>query len=170
VDSVQNLINWLQVTPFAEFMQTSWWGFPTVESIHVIAIVLVFGVITIVDLRLVGVASKHRRFTDVARDTLHWTWLAFGLAVVTGAMMFAANPQTYFNNNWFRWKMVFLVLAGINMLIFELVTVRTVKEWDTDATAIPLAARMAGFLSMMFWFAVVVCGRWIGFTLFSMPF
>lgn len=166
---IQTLLDQLEASSVAQFMQTSAWAFPTVESIHVIAITIVFGVIAIVDLRLLGVASRSRRFTEVARDCLHWTWAAFGLAVISGCVMFATNAHTYFDNGWFRLKMLFLLLAGINMLVFELITVRSVAQWDDGTATLPNSVRVAGFLSISFWIAVIVCGRWIGFTLFSAP-
>ena len=152
------------------FMQTSSWAFPTVESFHVIFLVLVVGVIAIVDLRLLGLASTSRRLTEVAADCLVWTWLAFALAVATGLVMFATNATTYWDNTYFRWKMLCLVLAGVNMLIFELFTMRGVADWDADSAAVPLAGKAAGVLSLCFWFGVVAFGRWIGFTPPDLPF
>lgn len=167
---IEPVIAWIQATPVAQFMQLSPWAFPVLEAIHVLAITLVFGVIAVVDLRLLGIASNNRRFTEVAADCLHWTWIAFALAVLTGLGMFSANASAYINNFYFQLKMVLLVFAGVNMLYFEIVTARTAGTWHIDTVGVPGAARVAGALSLCFWFAVVVCGRWIGFTLFSLPF
>jgi hypothetical protein len=159
----------LSQMPLSQEIQFSEWLFPTIESFHVISIALVFGVIAIVDLRLLGVASKSRRVSEVARDCLHWTWIAFALAVITGGLLFMSNPVTYFDNDFFRWKMLLLVCAGVNMLIFELVTARSMPVWDDGSVAVPAAGKIAGFLSLFFWMAVIVCGRWIGFTLYTIP-
>lgn len=159
----------LQETPLSQEIQISEWLFPSIEGLHVIAIALVFGVIAIVDLRLLGVASKTRRISEVARDCLHWTWAAFALAVITGGLMFMSNPVTYFDNTWFRWKMVLLVCAGINMLIFELITARSMHKWDDGSVSVPAAGRVAGILSLLFWMGVIAAGRWIGFTLYALP-
>jgi hypothetical protein len=59
--------------------------------------------------------------------------------------------------------MALLALGGINMLIFELTTGRTVRRWDHDAIP-PLAGRFAGALSLIFWIGVIFLGRWVGFT------
>lgn len=164
------LLSALEGSRLGLFMQTSSWAFPTVESFHVVFLVLVVGVIAIVDLRLLGVASRSRRLTEVAADCLAWTWIAFVLAAVTGLMMFVANATTYWDNTYFRWKMVCLMLAGVNMLFFELFTMRGVAEWDHDSAAVPLAGRIAGLLSLAFWFGVIAFGRWIGFTPPDLPF
>jgi len=166
---IASFLTWLQNTELAVFIQLSSWAFPSIEAIHVISIALVFGVIAIVDLRLLGVASSDRRVSDVTRDCLRWTWIAFGAAVITGTLMFVSNATVYFDNTWFRWKMVLMACAGINMLIFELVTARSMVHWDDGTAAIPTAGRIAGFLSLGFWIAVIACGRWIGFTLYDLP-
>jgi hypothetical protein len=146
----------------AEWMRTSVKALPVVNALHVMALATVFGTILIVDLRLLGLPSTSRPYTRVSREMLGWTWAAFALAAVTGALMFAANANTYFENTAFRLKMLTLLLAGLNMAAFQLVTVRGVAAWDTGPT--PLAARAAGALSILFWTTVITLGRIIGFT------
>lgn len=160
----------LQASGLAQFIQVSAWAFPVIESLHVIAVALVVGVIAIVDLRLLGVASASRRMSEVSRDCLHLTWAAFVLAVVTGLLMFVSNAQTYWDNEWFRWKLIFIMLAGLNMMIFEFYTARSMPVWDDGSVAVPRAGRLAGAMSLGFWMAVIVCGRMIGFTLYAIPF
>ena len=63
----------------------STWMFPTIETLHVIALVTVIGTIAIVDLRLIGVTGRALRVSQLAKDTLPWTWGAFAAAVCTGA-------------------------------------------------------------------------------------
>src|ERR1700733_11564650 len=53
------------------------WMFPTIETVHVFALVLVVGSIMTVDLRLLGLANKERPFSQVASEMLPWTWTAF---------------------------------------------------------------------------------------------
>ena len=136
---------------------------PIVEATHVLAVALVFGTIFIVDLRLLGVPHVRRSFTLIASELLRYTWAAFALAVVTGALMFAPNSITYYSNTAFRLKMLTLLAAGVNMLIFQLLTSRTVKSWDQNAP-VPGAARIAGLLSILLWITVIAFGRWIGFS------
>jgi hypothetical protein len=146
-----------------EWMRSSLKAMPVVEAIHVMAIALVFGTILIVDLRLLGLFDTQRSITRVSDELLRWTWWAFGVAAVTGALMFSANATTYFVNTPFRLKMLALIAAGANMAIFQLVTFKNVAEWDRNAPA-PAAARMAAALSITLWTSVIFLGRWVGFT------
>ena len=161
--SFATLVQSIQDSGIAEWMRTSVKAMPIVESIHVLAAATVFGTIFIVDLRLLGVPNTRRPFTRVSDEMLKLTWGAFFVALVTGALMFAANANTYVANTAFRCKMVALLLAGLNMAIFQLVTFRTVGNWNTDARA-PAAARLAGMLSILVWLSVIFFARWIGFT------
>ena len=142
----------------------STWMFPTIESLHVIALVTVLGMIAIVDLRLIGVSSRALAVTKLTKDTLPWVWGAFVLAAITGVLLFISKASTYVANPYFLWKMVTLALAGLNMMYFNFFTSRTVEHWDLDPS-VPSAAKLAGALSLIFWLAVVFFGRAIGFTL-----
>ncbi|MBN9506312.1 MAG: hypothetical protein J0I69_09810 [Altererythrobacter sp.] len=142
----------------------STWMFPTIETIHVIALVTVIGTIAIVDLRLVGLHSRGHRVSLLAKDTLPWTWGAFALAAITGGLLWISKASSYMINPYFLWKLVLLALAGLNMMYFHLTTWRTVEHWEKDPT-FPFAAKLAGWLSLVFWLGVVFCGRLIGFTL-----
>jgi hypothetical protein len=126
--------------------------------------VLVVGSIAIVDLRLLGLASQRRPISVLTAEILPFTWIAFLVAVATGFTLFASNAVKYFDNGPFRAKMILLVLAGLNMAAFHLVTWRGRDRWDKDART-PLQVKAAGAISLSLWIAIVACGRWIGFTM-----
>ncbi len=148
---------------FGEWMRMNVKALPIVNALHVIAIITVFGTILIVDLRLLGFPNTRRSFTRTAHELLRWTWAAFAISAATGALMLTANANTYYENAAFWLKMLVILLAGVNMAVFELVVFRGVAAWDKDATP-PLPARIAGALSILLWTAVIVLGRVIGFT------
>ncbi len=154
----------LEASPVGQFVASSSWAFPTLESLHVMAIVTVLGTIVVMDLRLLGLASKDRPVTAMSKDTLRWTWAAFGLAMLTGGLLFLAKATEYAVNPNFQLKMLLILLAGVNMAVFHLFTWRTVDKWDSDPV-IPMAAKIAGGLSLLLWIVTVFFARAIGFTL-----
>jgi hypothetical protein len=157
-------LKWLEATALATQIRENEVLFPWVESVHVLAIALVVGSISILDLRLIGLAWLDRPVASVARDILLCTWIAFLLAALTGGLMFSAKATGYAGNPFFRAKLVLLVLAGANMLLFHAFIGRGLGRWSS-ALKPPLAARIAGSLSLLLWIAIAACGRWIGFTL-----
>jgi hypothetical protein len=164
VQSLTAFLQWLQATPPAVFIHQTKWAFTAIELLHVVAISLVIGTIALVDLRLLGFGSSGRPFTELARKVLPTTWVAFGLAVIAGSLLFISQAPAYFENTTFRIKFLIMALAGINMLIFELITMRGVQDWDVKPTP-PPSARLAGAISLTCWVLVVVFGRWTGFTM-----
>ena len=160
---IEGLLASLEATGVAERIRTSLYLFPLIESAHVIGLTMVFGLIAIIDLRLLGIASTRRPFSRMASDIMKWTWAAFALTVMTGLLMFATNAAVYYHNFYFRAKMAMLVCAGINILIFERTAARSIGRWDRDPAA-PLAGKSVAVVSLLIWISVIFLGRWIGFT------
>jgi len=161
--NIEAFLKALQATALAEKIREALFVFPMLEATHVIGLALVFGTIAIIDLRLIGLASSQRSFKRMYSDILKWTWGAFALTAVTGALMFITNATVYYHNFYFRTKMLLLVLAGINMGVFELTLGRKVDSWDKSPSA-PALGRAVGVLSICLWITVIFMGRMIGFT------
>ena len=138
--------------------------FPLIESVHVLAICLVVGSISIVDLRLLGLASIDRPVGRLMQAILPITWGAFGLAVAAGGLLFASHATKYSQNGFFLAKLLLIAVAGLNMALFHFIIAADLPRWEKDALP-PLPARFAGGASLLLWIAVVACGRWIGFTM-----
>ena len=158
------LLHKLEETPVALFVMQSAFGFSVLDMIHIAAICAVFGMIVVVDLRLLGLASRDCAVSDICREALPWTWTAFAVAVITGVVMFTGQPVKYYGNFALRMKLALIVLAGVNMLVFQLLTSRGIDEWDRGR--IPIAARLAGAVSLACWTAVVAFGRWTAYYMF----
>ena len=156
-------LDWLQKTAMAVHIRDSLLLFPLLESTHVIGLAIVVGTVVIIDLRLLGLATTHRAFSRVGADTLPWTLGGFAVAAVTGALMFSTNATVYFHNTWFRVKVLMLVVAALNALVFELTARRTLVDWDLRRTTPPMARAVAA-ISLVIWVGVIVAGRMIGFT------
>lgn len=150
--------------PIAQTIRENELLFPWIEAVHVLAITLVFGSIALVDLRLIGIRSLDRPISKISHELLPITWLAFAVAAITGAILFTSNAVSYSQNFYFLSKLFLLALAGINMLIFQYIIGCNLERWD-HSQQLPLQARLAGLVSITLWTGVIICGRWIGFTL-----
>jgi hypothetical protein len=152
----------LQEMDFPTQIRESGFLFPSIETVHVFALVLVVGSIMTVDLRLLGVTNRDRHFSHLASEMLPWTWTAFAVAATAGLLMFTSKAVTYYNDIPFRIKMCCLVLAALNMVWFHWAGTRHLKMWDHAKP--PPAAKFAGGASLLLWTVIVATGRWIGFT------
>jgi hypothetical protein len=160
--NIKEACEWLQNLSFPTEIRESTWLFPTIETVHVLALVLVVGSIITVDLRLLGFSSRARSVRDVASQALPLTWSAFVVAAIAGTLLFTSKAVTYYEDIPFRLKMVCMLLAGINMVLFHWLTYPQVAAWDHGRP--PGSARLAGGVSLLLWTIIVAAGRWIGFT------
>jgi hypothetical protein len=160
--TIEDSCQWLQDLSFPTDIRESDWLFPTIETVHVLALVLVVGSILMVDLRLLGLVNRERSVRSVTAERLPVTWSAFLVAAVAGSLLFSSKAVTYYADFPFRLKLICLVLAGINMAWFHALTYRRVAEWDRGPP--PQAARIAGGVSLILWITIVGAGRWVGFT------
>jgi hypothetical protein len=156
------MMTWLEHRPFAIAIAESTWLFPIVETLHVLALTVVVGSVVMMDLRLLGIGSKDRAASEVIASSLPWAWTAFAVAFTAGSLMFSSKASTYYTNVPFRIKVVCLLLAAVNMLVFHLFTARGMAAWDRGTP--PLGARLAAGVSLTLWIVIVATGRWIGFT------
>lgn len=160
---IDGLLKWIADTGLATGIRNSLFVFPLLESTHVLGLALVVGTIAVIDLRLLGVASANRPFQRISSDILKWTWAAFALTALTGVLMFTTNAPVYYHNFYFRTKMALLVLAGVNMFVFEITAKRTLHRWD-EAPSAPALGKVVAVASLALWIAIIFTGRLIGFT------
>jgi len=138
----------------------SWWI--ALDAAHILFQALVVGSIALVDLRLLGLCWRSAKVAELSRRILPWTWIGFGGAAATGLLLFLIQWEVYLFNRAFWLKIAFMGLAGVNMAIFHAFTWRGVDQWD-DGRPTPVAAKAAGFLSMLFWLCSIMSARYIWF-------
>jgi len=166
--TLDELLHGLKDTGFATAIRENGSLFPWLESIHVLGVTVLIGCIGLLELRLIGVASLNRPVTRVLKDVLPITWAAFAVSVLSGFFLFASNAPTYAANAFFLGKVVLLAGAGLNAFGFHAFVERSIAKWDSAART-PIPARLSGVFSLVMWLGIVVCGRWVGFTLVPTP-
>jgi hypothetical protein len=85
---------------------------------------------------------------------------------VSGLLLFYSGPVKAANNIFFQVKMVLILLAGVNALLFHFTIYRRVAAWDSAASP-PARAKLAGVLSLALWCGVVICGRMQAYNWFQ---
>ncbi len=152
----QPFFEWLTTSPWANVMNGPEWAFPVVESLHFMGFALSIGTIAIVDLRLLGWGMRRQTAAELAADLRKWTVAGLMVMLITGPLMFSADAVAYHVNPSFQFKMTCLIAA----LLFHF----TLHRRATRAGTSPLAARLAGGLSLLLWTGVVAGGRMIAFV------
>ena len=136
--------------------------FPIIETVHVLGITVLVGTVAVMDLRLLGLVLKDEKFSNVAGSILPWVWAGFVIMFASGFLLFWSEAAKSYENLAFRIKLVLLLLAGLNPLIFHATIYRTVDSWD-EASVAPLEARISAYCSLGLWAAIIVAGRAIAY-------
>jgi hypothetical protein len=157
---------WLAESSWSIGLHESQYGYPIVESVHVWALCLFFGLAVMFDLRLLGWTMRRVPVSEVAHRLLPWTVAGFVIMVISGLLLVSAIPLRSYQNIFFRVKMALMMLAGINIWIFHSRVYRRVALWDLEA-APPRAARVAGAFSLVLWIGIIFSGRMIAYNWFD---
>jgi hypothetical protein len=163
---LSNFLQWLANTQFSTTMRESTWAEPIVETVHVLTLTLFLGFAVLLDLRLLGICLTRKRVSEVLAQFNPWLFGGFAVMVVTGTLLFCGDPVSFYNTKppFFKAKMIMLVLAGLNVMLFNLTLGRRVAEWDTG-TGTPRGAKVAGIVSIVLWILIVAAGRAIAYVL-----
>ena len=146
------------------FMNSAW-GWPTIESIHFVALSVLLGTVGLFDLRALGVARQ------IPLPALH-RLIPFGVAafcvnIVTGSMFFMSAPDQYMFNPGFRLKLACMLIAGLNVAIFYSGFAKGVRTTGPGAEA-SWPVKLIAAISLAAWIGVIVFGRLI--TYFRPPY
>jgi hypothetical protein len=155
------LAEWLQGSALAAFVAGAPWVWPVCETLHFIGLALVVGAAGLIDLRLLG-GVKQLPFAPL-HGLARWAAGGFGLNLITGAVFFAADSARYVDNVAFRMKMLFILLAGVNVIVFYLAVFPRVEALPPGGDA-PRAARAIAAISLFLWVGVMFWGRLIPFV------
>lgn len=161
--SILGVCEWLQNLPWASGIKHSEWQFPAIESVHSLALAVIFCPAAILDLRLLGLIMKRRAVSTVAAQFLPWVWTGFVTMVLSGVILFAAEAVKCYNSPFFRVKVILIGVAGLNALIFQKTVFRDIDVWDNHP-ATPWRAKLAGGCSLAVWIGVVAMGRALAYA------
>jgi hypothetical protein len=156
------ILEWLEATSLAVLIRRSAWFYPVLEIIHITGIVLLVGAAIMFDLRLLGF-SRSISVSLLSRHVLPWSRKGlFYLVIPSGLLLFISNASTTGINPLFWLKMLLLLLALLNAIIFHKITFRTVKEWESG-TVSDARAKAAAVFSITLWLSVIACGRLLAY-------
>jgi len=154
----------LEASGLGQAMRQWLWLYPSVETVHIVGIGLLFGSIAILDLRLLGL-GRGIPVRALARHVLPWTAAAFLLIVPSGLLMFTAHATEFISSPVFVLKIGLILAAGLNAALFHAVVYPSVDVWDSQEMRRlpPPSARVSAAVSLLIWVSVIACGRLLAY-------
>jgi hypothetical protein len=154
---------WLAATPLSHVIQTTKWVIPTLQTIHILSVAVVFSSAVLVDLRLWRLLNRDMPLPDVARRFLPVIWPVLLVLLITGSLLIIGEPKRSLLNSAFYLKMVLLAVAIVLTAWLQWSLSSSPNFWDRNRGR-RIAGQLAATVSMVVWCGILFAGRWIAYT------
>lgn len=152
------ILDWMQGTWLSSFVVAYTWTWPVLEILHFTGMCLLLGAILIMDLRLIG--FQRLVTAEAVHQLVPFAIIGFLINFGTGILFLFGDPFRYAVNISFQIKMVLVVLAGINALVYNYKVEPLMKASGPDGEY-PYLAKTVGLASIVLWLGVITFGRLI---------
>ena len=144
-------VEWCQKSALSEAIRSQTWIFPSIEIVHITGLVLLFGSILVLNLRIFGFILKQEPVPQVAGDLARLTLAGLLIQIVSGPLLFVTSAVRFYDSGPFRVKLLLLVVA----LAYHFgVHRRAALATDSSTAMLKFSAMVAQAL----WFGVVLAG------------
>jgi hypothetical protein len=133
------------------------WLFPATECVHILSFALTIGTIAVVDLSLLDLGLGRKAAAPRWRSSRPWTLIGLVLIVFSGLLLFATDPDHYYLNPTFQFKISVLVLA----VTWNYTIHRKAVLLGDGPGALSI---LAGAGSLVLWIAGVFGGLFVSFS------
>ena len=149
---LDSLMDWLISTPINGLVLNYAWSWPTLESLHFLALCTLMGSLMIMDLRLIGFnrlipLQALRRFFALA-------WLGFGINFVSGSFLFSAQATSYIVDWVFMTKMTLVLLGAVTAGILQPAVAKVAPGAQLSGGTKSIAG-----VAIVVWVVAIVMGR-----------
>ena len=160
---LRDLSKWLAATSLSHTIQTNGWVIPTLQTIHILSVAVLFSSAILVDLRFYRALQRDVPLADVARRFLPTIWPVLLILLITGSLLIIGEPRRSLLNTTFYLKMALLAVAVLLTLALQW-SLRVAPEfWERDRRR-RIAGQLAATVSILVWCGILFAGRWIAYT------
>jgi hypothetical protein len=130
------------------------WGYPTVLFLHTLGLGILVGFSTLIDLRLLGVASDMP--ISPMKKFFPLMVAGFWISALSGTALFFADATTMLLNPFFILKLTLIALAIANI---QMIRMKVFRDPQLDAVPVPVSGKILAGTSMLLWAGVITTGR-----------
>jgi len=164
--SLFEFCQWIEETSIGVHVREDIWTFPVLIAVHMLGLTVSVGTLLWFDLRLMGFGVRDCSVSRLYRFLMPWMLPSFFIMAVSGSLLFIGFATQAYENIYFRVKLLAMIVAAVNAVVFHVVTEKRIEPWDT-VRVLPFPARLAGFVSILAWLTVILAGRMISYTMYG---
>jgi hypothetical protein len=153
---------WLAATSLSHTIQTVTWIIPTLQTIHILCVAVVFSSAVLVDLRIFRLFERDEPLREVTRRFIPPIWPVLIVLLVTGSLLIIGEPRRSLINVTFYLKMALLLVAILLTAILQRAVASSPDFLEDRAPR--LTGRLLATLSVVVWCGILFAGRWIAYT------
>lgn len=161
--AIREVSKWLAATPLSHSIQTTGWIIPALQTIHILAVAVLFSSAVILDLRLLRLLQRDVPLPAVARRFLPVIWPVLLVLLITGSLLIIGEPRRSLLNTTFYFKMALLAAAVVVTIGLQWSIASAPEFWERTLPQ-RLAGGLAASVSILIWCGVLFAGRWIAYT------
>ncbi len=156
---LNGLVAWAETLKLHETMQNVEWMVPAFQTVHILAIAIVFSSSLVVALRAVHVSGIDWSPARWGQRLNAWIWTGLVVLLLSGSVLIVGEPGRSLLNWVFQVKMVLVVTAVVVALVL---TYRLKHLNPPERTTI--VERLLAVLLVLLWMGVISAGRWIAYS------
>jgi hypothetical protein len=153
---------WLSSTGLAQWINESEtiFGYSGILFLHTLGLAVAVGSSVVVDLRMLGAAS--RISVGALLPIFRFMWLGFAVNALSGALLFMADAPRKAANPLFEFKLVLIAIGVAVMALIE----RRLLQARSGAPLSPSETRLnrLAIASLVIWAAAIAAGRLVAYT------
>lgn len=159
---MEEFLTELSQSPFSLSMATSPWVVPTMQTVHILSLSILFISVLMVIMRVMGWAWSNQSVSATVSRFQPWAWIGFGCLAISGVVLIAAEPVRELLAISFWVKMALIVIAITISVRFVAHVRRNTAYWDGTSSASP-GNRTFALITLAIWVAIIFLGRFIAY-------
>jgi uncharacterized protein DUF6644 len=154
---------WLAATSLSHEVQRIGWIIPTLQTIHILSVAIVFSSAVLVDFRLFRLFERDEPLREVSRRFLRPIWPVLFILLLTGGLLIIGEPRRSLINSTFYFKMALLLVAILMTAGLQGSIASAPLFWEKDRSR-RMAGKAVATISILLWCGILLAGRWIAYT------
>lgn len=157
LDFLFPFFKWCDTTMLGHWVSGGTWEFPIIETVHILALAMLYGCVVVISLRLMGIMMRGWTVAGITREVTPFLNVSLAVILISGTLLYLSEAMKAFENAAF-WLKVDLLFAA---LVFHFAVVRRVTKADQVSRATGMTV---GIISLALWLGIGCAGRAIGFV------